>query len=137
MYRAIFVPKHLVGDGGELPEEATRYASQSHLQIVLSDDAADIHIGVVPHEKRILCDNTVRAGFAHVIEIVDEFIAFSSNYAVKCVSPSGAVVVNKPRIRERHKLVFVSRFDELGTWNYSVVDTELSTAYSEGTFEVV
>jgi len=141
--RAIFVPKKLLDVSGELPEEAKRAASLSHLQVVISDDGDEVKIGTIPHEKRMHCDSSIRSGFAHIIEIVDEFTVFSKTFVIEYSSPSGILTIKRPRVCERHKLFFVGRFTEAGTYNYSVFDfnimdtRESRIPYCQGSFEVV
>jgi hypothetical protein len=139
MKRFVYVP-HQKQDEASL-NEAKILSNESRLQIMhgQQDDGIDsesVCIIAIPVKQKFTFDQCVKSGFIHSVEIIDEFNKFDKEAKMLVTTPSGKILEYKPRLSEKHLLMYRNRFNEIGNYRFSCLGADEKTHY-DGEFEVI
>lgn len=142
MKRQIYVP-FLLLENGQIPKEAILLSKNTHLgiQIGLEDDITHDKIAVIeiPEINSIKYHKKLKHGFIQSFDYLNEYCILSKNINFYLTSPSGDIDILKPRIKERHILIYRQRLYEKGEYYFTInyEYEENAKTLAEGFFEVI
>ena len=139
MKRFVYIPHEIKGEASL--EQAHKLSESSSLQILSGTEGDGIggdsvRIVAIPTKQSFVCDETVKQGFIHSIDIQDEFVDFSKGIVLRITSPRGEVTEVKPKMQETHFIRFRNRFNEPGIYSFYCIDST-GAIYYDGNFEVI
>ena len=142
MKRQIYVPFPLL-ENGQIPENAILLSRETKLGIQVGDEEDSrysvIQVIEIPQSRGVAYHKQVRSGFIQSFDYVDEFSIFDESTQLDLKLPNGNVKTLKPRIKERHVLMYRERLYDEGSYSFTItgiVEKE-KKVLAEGFFEVI
>jgi hypothetical protein len=142
MKRQIYVP-FLLLENEQIPKEAILLSQNTQLGIQLGEKdkplSDKVSVIEIPENRGIRFNKQVRSGFIQSIDYIDEYFSFKETTKLELTFPCGDKTYLKPRIKEKHLLLYRERFYDKGYYSFSISDPTCGGdgILIEGLFEVV